>query len=51
MALEAALEAAKRHLLQLTDVQFTMAIFGCFSEHISLVYFSYSQCDVHYVQA
>ena len=27
-----------------------MAIFGCYTGHLCLVYFSHSQCVVHYVQ-
>jgi len=27
-----------------------MAIFGCYTDHLCLVYFSHSQCVVHYVQ-
>ena len=32
------------------SVQFSMAIFGCYTNHLCLVYFSHSQCVVHYVQ-
>ena len=27
-----------------------MAIFGCYTDHLCLVYFSHSKCVIHYVQ-